>query len=242
MARRHEYSQHFLRSPQIVAELVGHTNIRKNDVVYDLGAGSGVITDVLASKAKEVVAVEVEPGALEQLRTNMRFHDNVTIIEKDILDVVPDYETYKIMANPPFSIITPMIRYFASLVNRPKALFLIVQKQFALKTVPSERHFTSQLGVQLAPYYTARIRKPLKRTDFTPPPAVDTVLLELKMRDETFIDLREMKLYWAFVERCFTDPRELTKMLDRLPSIPERRKPSELSVELWVELYSQRVS
>ena len=242
MARQHEYSQHFLRTPQIVAELIGHTNIRKNDVVYDLGAGSGVITDVLASKAKAVYAVEIEPGALELLRLNMRFHDNVTILQKDILTVIPPHESYKILANPPFSIIAPLVRHFTALKNSPKALFLIVQKQFAYKTVVSDQHFTSQLGIQLAPYYIARIRKPLKRTDYTPPPAVDTVLLELKKRDEPLLPLAQMQAFWAFVERCFADPRELTKALAWIPVIPERRKPSELSVEVWVDLYvrSQR--
>src|SRR4051812_28038866 len=53
MPRLHTYSQHFLRSPRIVAELIGHSNVRKNDIVYDLGAGSGVIASVLANKCKK---------------------------------------------------------------------------------------------------------------------------------------------------------------------------------------------
>lgn len=51
MKRLHTYAQqHFLRSPRLVAELIGHSNIRKNDTVYDLGAGSGVIASVLARR------------------------------------------------------------------------------------------------------------------------------------------------------------------------------------------------
>lgn len=65
MSRNHVYAQHFLRNPRVVAELVGHSNIRKNDTVYDLGAGSGVITSVLARRAKNIIAVEIERAALQ---------------------------------------------------------------------------------------------------------------------------------------------------------------------------------
>jgi 16S rRNA A1518/A1519 N6-dimethyltransferase RsmA/KsgA/DIM1 with predicted DNA glycosylase/AP lyase activity len=84
MSRDYTYAQHFLRGPRTVAELVGHSNIRKNDTVYDLGAGSGVIASVLAERAKSVIAVEIEPSALRKLRVNMAQFDNVTIVEKDM--------------------------------------------------------------------------------------------------------------------------------------------------------------
>jgi 23S rRNA (adenine-N6)-dimethyltransferase len=204
MPRKHDYSQHFLRSPRLVAELIGHTNIRKNDVVYDLGAGSGVITSVLARRVREVVAVEIEPDALKQLRANMRGIDNVAIIEADILELQPMHDSYKIFANPPFSISSPLVRHFTQLDYSPKVLYLVTQRQFARKIVPSDQHFTSQLGIELAPWYAARIRKPLRKTDFTPPPAVDTVLLELKKREEPLLPASERDTYAKFVERCFT--------------------------------------
>ncbi|MDO4747389.1 MAG: hypothetical protein Q4A70_03585, partial [Candidatus Saccharibacteria bacterium] len=64
--------------------------------------------------------------------------------------------------------------------NPPKAIYLILQKQFALKLLNNDRHYTSQLGFALTRDYTTRIRLPLKPTDFTPPPAVPTVLFEAK--------------------------------------------------------------
>lgn len=54
MKRLAEYSQYFLQSPELVKELIGHSNIRKNDTVYDIGAGSGTISSVLAQRAKRV--------------------------------------------------------------------------------------------------------------------------------------------------------------------------------------------
>ena len=59
-----------------------------------------------------------------------------------------------------------------------------MQKNLALKLIPTDRHYTSQLGHILQKYYGVKIRLPLKKTDFTPPPAVDTVLISLVLRQD----------------------------------------------------------
>ena len=87
MKRLDHYSQYFLRNPQLIKELVGHTSINKNDVVYDIGAGSGVVSSVLASRCRSVVAIEVEPRMITKLQENMQPYDNVTIYKGDFLDM-----------------------------------------------------------------------------------------------------------------------------------------------------------
>ena len=130
MSRDYKYAQHFLRSPRLVAELIGHSNIRKNDLVYDLGAGSGVISSVLANRCKKVVAVEIEPNALKNLRRNLGNILNVDIVERDILSVEPPAEPYKIFANIPFSLSAEIVRKFTETNRPPKAIYLITQRQF----------------------------------------------------------------------------------------------------------------
>lgn len=234
MARLHTHSQHFLRSPRLVAELVGHSNLRKNDLVYDLGAGSGVITSVLANRARQVVAVEIEPGALKLLRQNVGHVPNVTITEKSILALNPPSEPYKIFANIPFSLSADIVRKFTTAANPPKAMYLIVQKQFARKLVPGSDHFTSQLGAEIGPWFTARIRKPLRRTDFTPPPAVDTVLLEIKPRPEPLVPTHQAVNYREFIVRGYSDQKYFASL--KKPFSPELR-PSQLTLEQWVGIF-----
>jgi 23S rRNA (adenine-N6)-dimethyltransferase len=237
MARLHTYSQHFLRSPRLVAELIGHSNIRKNDVVYDLGAGSGVIASVLASRAKSVIAVELEPGAFRKLQANVARFDNVQIVQEDILKLQPQESSYKIFSNIPFSQSAQVVRKFTEIDNPPKAMYLIVQKQFAKKLVPGDDHFTSQLGAQLGPLFSVRIRKPLRRTDFTPPPGVDTVLLELKQRDEPLLALSELETYRQFVGRCFAEQKFFTSLAREKAGLTPEKIPSQLTLENWLALY-----
>ena len=233
------HSQHFLRNPRLIAELIGHSNIRRGDLVIDIGAGSGAITAVLARRCRQVLAYENEPGILNKLQQNMRRHKNVKVIAQDfLLAKLPD-EPYKVFANIPFHLSADIIRKLTNNeMHAPRSIYLIVQKQFAQKIVPSDRHFTSQLGTQLAPWWQTRIRRPLRRTDFTPPPAVDTVLLELKPRPEPLLPALERDKYQKFIAKCYASQKAFAAVPRAKASINPERKPSELTPEEWVRLYS----
>lgn len=199
-SRKFELDQHFLKSPKFALMLIGHSNIRKNDIVVEIGAGSGVITTALSKKCKLVYAIEPDHETAEKLRANLkRFGaENVVVLEKDFRDVELPKEPYKVFANPPFRFSSEIFYKLLGLENqngkivegvvknttlqRPKSIYLILQRNYALKLIPTDRHYTSQLGKILQSSYDAKIRLPLRKTDFTPPPAVDTVLFEAKLR------------------------------------------------------------
>lgn len=229
------HSQHFLRGQALIGELVGHSNIRGRDTVLDIGAGSGAITAVLARRAGRVLAYEVEPAAAAKLRRNMARHDNVEVIEKDFLQAELPDGPYKVFANIPFSLSSPIVHTLCEAANPPKSIYLIVQKQFAQKMLVEGGHFHGALGMSIAPWWTTRIRRPLRRTDFTPPPAVDTVLLEIKQRDAPLLPRERMRDYIDFVARCYAEPKFYAKT-----TAPRGLKPSQLTVAQWTALYSTR--
>lgn len=162
--------------------LIGHSNIKKRDTVIEIGAGSGVITSALSCRAHHVIAIEPDHITAEKLRTNLakRHITNVDIIEKDFLDYTLPTTSYKVFSNPPFHLSSKIVHKLIESPVPPDSFYLILQKQFALKLLNTDRHYTSQLGLQLTSSYQTKIRLPLKPTDFTPPPAVPTVLFEAK--------------------------------------------------------------
>ncbi|MBQ3294786.1 methyltransferase [Candidatus Saccharibacteria bacterium] len=183
--RNHLLSQHFLRSPRLALMLIGHSNIRRKDTVLEIGAGSGVITSALAKRCAKVVAVEQDAKTAALLRKNLaaRNIENVEVVEEDFLefDLSRLPAGYKVFANPPFHLSSKIVHKLIESENPPKSFYLILQKQFALKLIATERHYTSQLGYELLEKYATKIRYPLKATDFTPPPAVPCVLFEAKL-------------------------------------------------------------
>lgn len=180
--RDHRLSQHFLRGPKLALMLIGHSNIKKRDTVLDIGAGSGVITYALSKRCKKVIAIEPDPVAAAKLRQNLTRYDikNVEIVEQDFLDYELPHEPYKVFSNPPFHLSSKIVHKLLEAKNQPDSFYLILQKQFALKLLNTDRHYTSQLGNALIHEYQTKIRYPLRPTDFTPPPAVPTVLFEAK--------------------------------------------------------------
>lgn len=184
-SRNHLLSQHFLRSPKLALVLIGHSNLKKRDLVVEIGAGSGVITSALSRRVARVIAVEPDAEAVAKLRGHLSKQgcENVEVVEKDFMDFELPSEPYKIFANPPFHLSSAILYKLIESPNPPEAIYLILQKQFALKLLNNTRHYTSQLGFALTRDYATRIRLPLKPSDFTPPPAVPTVLFEAKRID-----------------------------------------------------------
>lgn len=180
--RNHLLSQHFLKNPRLALILIGHSNLKKRDLVVEIGAGSGVITSALSKRVRKVIAIEPDGDTAKKLRDNLlkRGCDNVEVIEMDFLEYELPDEPYKVFSNPPFHLSSAIVHKLIESPNPPEAFYLILQKQFALKLLNTDRHYTSQLGLQLIQKYQTRIRLPLKPTDFTPPPAVPTVLFEAK--------------------------------------------------------------
>lgn len=238
MKRLHTHSQHFLRSPAIAKELLRRSSIKQGSVVYDLGAGSGVISSVLAGHAAQVIAVEVEPATLQILKRNMQPYSNVRIEQKDILSLTFPDGPYAVFANIPFAISSALVSRFTELPNGPEVACLIVQKQFGYKLQSNKPgQFTSQLGMLIGAQYSVKILKNLQKTDYWPHPAVDTVCIELKKRTTPLIEPTRFNAYKKFTEECFSDPKKLAVMPLRIIGMQTGASPSRLTLDQWLLLF-----
>lgn len=237
MQRLDNYSQNFIRTPQLVKDLVGLTSISPDDTVYDIGAGSGVISSVLAGFCKSVVAIEFEPRMTTKLRENMAIYPNVSVCEADFL-MMPLPETdYKIFSNIPFHLSSPIIRKIIDAPNPPIATYLIVQKQFGEKLLPDSDRFTGQLGMIIGIDFAVRIRRNLKRTDFMPNPNVDTVFIEIIKRKESLIKRNKMSAYRHMIVGCFSDPKIFARTPRTVIGLKPGTKPSQMKLSQWVSLF-----
>lgn len=238
MKRLHTYSQNFLKSPTLVHSLITRSDLKEGDIVYDLGAGSGVITSALAIRVTKVIAVEFEPRTVQLLRKNVAKFDNVTVLNEDVLKVNFPLTPYKVFANIPFHLSSKIVQKFINVPNSPQSVYLIVQKQFGRKLVASDiTHFTSQLGMILGAEYAVKVIKNLRKTDFTPMPAVDTLCLEMKKRPTPLVPQERLAVYRKFTEDCFNDPKILAKMPLNVIGAEPGVSPSRLALERWVNLF-----
>jgi 16S rRNA A1518/A1519 N6-dimethyltransferase RsmA/KsgA/DIM1 with predicted DNA glycosylase/AP lyase activity len=237
MKRLYNYSQYFIRNPRLVANLITKSSINSTDTVYDIGAGSGVISSQLAPVAKRVIAVEFEPNTVETLRKNMSRYDNVEVIEGDALTLKFPEEDYKVFANIPFHLSSKLVRRFGH-EHPPVDAYLIVQKQFANKLLPEHGGFSSQLGMQVGALFEIEIIKKLRRTDYWPHPNVDTVMLHFHYREKTLVPRTEYERYCRFIEKTFTNPAFFKSAYERKFGAPPTTVASGLQLQDWVQFFS----
>lgn len=231
------YSQHFLRGRSLIAELIGHSNIKRGDLVLDIGAGSGAISSVLSYRGCQVIAIEHEPSALVKLRQNLMNDHNIQIIDADIQHFDLPKEDYKVFSNIPFSLSSYLVRRLAFSPYPPSAIYLIVQRQFANKLIIDRASFHGALGVALSPWWQVKIRRHLHKYDFTPPPAVPTVLVELKPRPSSLLPLEHREKFLEFVEKCFSDQKYFARRFSQ-GSTP----PSRTDLEIWLRVFGSKRS
>lgn len=227
-------SQHFLRSSALAAELVRDAGIRPDDLVLDLGAGSGRLTAELARQARRVVAVELDSRWAETLRGRW---PNVDLVAGDATRVALPAEPFRVVANVPFDRTTAILRH---LLDDPGTPLLradvVVEWGVALKRAspwPSTLN-----GVLWGAWYRFALVRRLPATAFDPTPSVDAGVLAIERRPEPLVDERTWRDYRAFVASGFRRGLRSVAPTHALRRLDVAGKASrELDAHQWAELY-----
>jgi 23S rRNA (adenine-N6)-dimethyltransferase len=124
--------QHFLSGRLLASALVRAAAVAPFDLVVEIGAGTGALTEALASRARLVLAVEIDPNLASRLRRRFAGTDNVRVIERDALAFDWPAEPFRAFGNVPFAITTRLLR---SILDTPwlRRADLVVQWEVALK-------------------------------------------------------------------------------------------------------------
>jgi 23S rRNA (adenine-N6)-dimethyltransferase len=241
-------AQNFLKDPRTVRRLVSLAAIGPADTVYEIGPGRGIITAELAHVAANVVSIEKDPRLIKGLRDRFPALENLRIIQGDFLNFnIPDRD-YKIFASIPYNQTAAIVRKLLYSTPAPSEAYLIIQKEPARKFagLPSETLF-SLLAKPVAEF---RILHQLRRTDFVPIPAVDSVLFRIRRRKKPLLDREDFQHYRDFVTAGFEGwkpnlrsayKRVLThkqwKRLSHDLAFAVDATPTQLTFEQWMELY-----
>jgi 23S rRNA (adenine-N6)-dimethyltransferase len=199
-------SRHFLRRP-VAAELVRDARLARDDLVVDLGAGTGRLTAELARAARRVVAVELDPSLAARLRGRWT---NVEAVEADAREVELPCEPFRVVANLPFAGTNEILRHLLDDPHVPLVRAdLVVQWGVAVKRAlpwPSTVN-----GVVWGAWYSTRVARRLPRRAFAPPPSADAAVLVFERRPAPLVPIERASGYRRFVARGFREGRRLVR-------------------------------
>jgi len=197
-APRPPRSQNFLRSAALAAELVRDAEVERDDLVLDLGAGKGRLTEALSRVVARVVAIEVDPALAHSLEGRW---DNVRVVVADAAEVALPDEPFRVVANLPFLRTTDLLHRLLDPRGKLVRADLIVEWDVAVKrAVP----WPSTLnGVYWSAFYEASLARRLPRTAFVPMPGVDAGVLTFRRRERPLVSPSRAQEYRQFVSSGF---------------------------------------
>lgn len=212
--------------------------------MYEIGPGTGLITEQLAHHCREVIAIEQDRMLAAKLQCRYASQAHVAIHAGDFLEFPLPERPYKVFANIPFNITHDIVTKLTSAVTPPHDAYLIMQQEAANKFCGIPREFL--YAVLLKPWFETDILYRFRRSDFMPAPHVDVAMLRIRKRGPPLIASHERQLFrdfavYGFVTRQPTLHHILTHRQRHqardLFSIDFDAPPSALPFPQWLQLF-----
>jgi len=250
--------QNFLKDKTVLQKIIEAADLKPNDSVIEIGPGTGILTEELIKHAGKVIAIEKDDNLAEKIDSRFRGNDKVKIINEDILKInLPElieqnnFENYKVVANIPYYITSPIIRLFLETRYPPRVMFLTLQKEVA-ERICGRPGQMSVLAVSVQYYAQPELLFYINKKAFWPIPEVDSAAVRIEARrkkpEEGSI---ETKKFFRVVKAGFSakrktllnnlsgslclDRKMTEKKLKKIP-LSGTQRAQELSVEDWKEL------
>ena len=215
--------QNFLINGEVIANILDYAEIKPDDTVVEIGPGVGFVTEQLVKRAKEVIAIELDEEAVNELEKLNA--PNLKIIHQDILktDLSKLSEgKFKVVANIPYYITSPIIAHLLGEVddtdnkNRSKIteIVLMVQEEVALRMCATEKSPSKQYGLLtiLSQFWAdVEIMELVGRRSFYPAPKVNSALVRLKVREKPRLELSDYTHFRKTVKAAFSQRRKNIK-------------------------------
>lgn len=210
---RKNYGQNFLIDSHVIDKIVAAAEIDKDTEVLEIGPGIGTLTQYLAEAAKSVTAVEIDDKLIPILEKTMADYDNVRIIHGDILkqDIAALFgdRPFKIVANLPYYITTPIIMSLLEGRVPADSITVMIQKEVAdrMQASPGSKDYGAlSLAVQYysEPYLAANVPP----NCFMPRPNVGSAVIRLTRRLEPPVEVKDEQLMFKLIRAAFNQRRK----------------------------------
>jgi 16S rRNA (adenine1518-N6/adenine1519-N6)-dimethyltransferase len=212
---RKSLGQHFLTDRRVLQRILAAAALSSADTVIEAGAGTGVLTQALASAAGKVIAVEIDEALCDRLRRRLAAFPNVEPVCGDILALSPNELLSRAQASPPYVVVANLPYYIASAVLRhflesaqpPARMIVMLQAEVAQSiAAPPGRMSLLSVGVQF--YAQARVLFYVPPRAFHPPPKVRSAVIRLDVRPEPAVAVDDRQAFFHLVQAGFAAPRK----------------------------------
>jgi len=207
--------QNFLQEEKVLYEILSQAKVTPEDVILEIGAGLGILTEPLADAAGLVIALELDPSLYTYLTERFNNRENLRILHQDILKYdmrdLPE-EGVKVIANLPYYISTPILMHLLQSIRRFPLILIMVQKEVAerIAAEPGTKKYGS-LSIAVQYYTEAAVVCRVPKTAFYPVPEVDSAILRLTLREAPPVKVSDPERFFRLVQAAFAQRRKTVR-------------------------------
>lgn len=212
-----KFGQNFLIDPNVLTKIMDSAEITKEDCVLEIGPGIGTMTQYLAERAREVVAVEIDKALIPILEDTLSAYDNVTVINEDILKVdinrlveeKNEGKPIKVVANLPYYITTPIIMGLFESGVPLKSITIMVQREVAdrMQEGPGTKEYGA-LSLAVQYYAEPKVVVNVPPNCFIPRPNVGSAVIRLTRYEQPPVQVQDEKHMFALIRASFNQRRK----------------------------------
>ena len=218
--------QSFLEDINVINKIISISNIQEDDTVVEIGAGAGIMTELIAEKVRKVIALEIDPRMVGILRERLAGYNQVDVIKGDVLKY--DFTSVghellsrkiKVIGNIPYNISSQILFHLLAYRQHISSMILMFQKELADRLIASPG--TKEYGIPtvLVSMYTECFREMvIPRSCFYPEPKVTSTVMKIIIREKPLMDLNDHDFFVKIVKIAFSKRRKT--LLNNLRSSP----------------------
>lgn len=243
-----DLGQHYLVDESVLASIVESGKIAKGELIVEIGAGIGVLTEALLDAGARVRTIEFDARVIPLLNAFVKADkrgDTLEIVEGNALDVPLPEEPYKVVANIPYHITSPLLRHmFLESTRGPSLVTLLIQREVAERICDEDDRGLLTIVVSL--FGKPSIVRHVPPSAFLPPPKVDSSVMHIDCYPAPLADGPTIDRLLKLLKLGFGQKRKMLRnTLGSLPegetllasaSIDQTRRPQTLTTEEWLEL------
>ena len=251
--------QNFLINEDVVNKIVDCSQIKKEDLVIEIGPGLGTLTKCLLEKAGKVICIELDTKMLQILEDRFSLYDIFELINNDVLKVdlksiiktekeSKKINNVKIVANLPYYITTPIIMKLLEEKLELESITVMIQKEVAdrLIAIPGQKD-TGAITYSVYYYASSEGILEVPNSSFIPEPEVTSKVIKLNIRKEPIVKPKDIEKMFKIIKYAFTQKRKTllnsltnNKVFDskqqgievlKSLNINENARPEELTIE-----------
>jgi 16S rRNA (adenine1518-N6/adenine1519-N6)-dimethyltransferase len=255
--------QHFLVDNEVLQTILDAADLSPADTVIEVGPGLGLMTAELARRAGWIIAIELDNRLADVLQKTLPA-ENIIVLNEDVLGTdpgtllkgraphfPPGLIAYKVVANLPYYITSPVLRHFLEAPVKPETMVVMVQKEVA-QTIAAEAGQRSVLSIAVQFYGRPSIIKIVPASSFYPPPEVESAVVKIDVYHRPPVDVANVEGFFKLVRAGFTAARkqvvnslmqglglsrpEVTGLLAKA-QIDPRRRAETFTLEEWADLW-----